>query len=320
MSPPRAKPHRKYNYFSDKAWNACMESFLSSLGTAKSRRAYEPHLKALFRDRSRSPAGYSRQEIEAFINRPTKRGKPPMPRGYNMRLMVIQSFYNYAIKYPFGNGYLMKRASPTTGIKYREAAETERTFEEEEIVRLFAAIPRDTVLGLRSYALFLTLFLTARRDSEIREMKWGDISVGIDGVAYYKWTGKGLYGTYKRAELPQEALEAIKDYLRIDGRLESIKSEHYIFKAQGELQNRPVDHYTMNEVIRRHLRQAGIQAGSAHWLRHTSAYLRSLDGADLHEIMLLLGHKSPATTVLYLEKWKKPKRDTRASKLALLVR
>ena len=320
MTPPKPKPRRKYKYFSDKIWNACMESFLASLGTAKSRATYEPTLKALFRDRTRSPAGYTRQEIEAFLSRPTRQGKPPMPRGYNMRLMIIQSFYDYALKYPLGNGYLMKRASPTTGIKRKEAAETMRTFEEEEIGRLFAVMPRDTVLGLRSYAFFLSLFLTARRDSEIREMKWGDISVGIDGVAYYKWTGKGMYGTYKRAELPQEALAAIKDYLRLDGRLDGMKPEHYIFKAQGELQNRPVDRYTMNVVIRRHLKQADIKAGSAHWLRHTSAYLRMMDGAKLEELMVFLGHSDPKTTMAYLEKWKNPNRDTRASKLALLAR
>lgn len=295
-----------------------MESFLASRGSVKSKKSYETTLKALFQDRTRSPASYTRREIEAFVSRPTARGNAVLPNGFNMRLTYIQSFYKYASIYPIGSSVLMKRILPTTGIKRRNPAEQLRTFEQDEIVRFFNAIPRQRPTDLRNYAIFLTLFLTARRESEIRLLRWCDIS-REGAIIYYKWTGKNMYGSYKKAELPIEAYEAIESYLRVDDRLGFMRPEDYIFKAQGQLQNKPACWSAIGTPMKSYLSAAGIRAGSMHWLRHTSAYFRSLDGAELHELMLLLGHKSPATTLIYLEAWKRPKRDQRASRLAQMV-
>lgn len=313
-SPPTS---RKKIFFSDKAWNDCMESFLASRGTELSRRSYRCAMKALFKDRNRNPSSYSRQEIEAFISRPV-RGKSAQASTFNSRLTYIQSFYNYAGSYPHGAGVLMKKMPPTTGIKRRHVAEVQRTFEQDEIVRFFSCIERNTIVGVRNYAIFLSLFLTARRESEIRQLKWGDIT-REGSVRFYRWTGKGMYGSYKKAELPSEAFEAIQEYLRLDNRIDIIQPEDYIFRPLGRLRNEPAKHRTVDYGMKKYLHAAGIKTGSMHWLRHTSAYFRSLDGADLRELMQLLNHKSPATTLGYLEAWKKPARDQRASRLAQLV-
>src|SRR5258708_10118145 len=103
--------------------------------------------------------------------RPTPR-QPPSPGTRNMRKVIVHQFYVFAARYTCYDGYgrpykLYQGDNPAAGIRGVQLEYRPYYLSEEELVRFFAAIDRETVIGLRDYAYFLTLFLTARRRAEI---------------------------------------------------------------------------------------------------------------------------------------------------------
>jgi integrase/recombinase XerD len=82
--------------------------------------------------------------------------------------------------------------------------------------------------------------------------------------------------------------------------------------AQGPLvANRrfPGEHLTaqtVGDLLAAHIRGCGVDPGSAHWLRHTSATnaLAALEGTNLNDVREFLGHQDPRTTMAYISRFK----------------
>lgn len=172
--------------------------------------------------------------------------------------------------------------------------------------------------GLRDYALFLCYISTGARNREVREWRWRDINV-VGGKAFYAFDNKGRAGT---KELPAEAWGAVEEFLRSTGRLASLQADDYIFQPLTDAalglkdkdtggrifdpatwhRNRPLSAGTVNKLLRRYARLAGIAEAErlhVHCLRHSSYMLYRQAGVSLEDRSRLLGHASLATTTLY---------------------
>jgi len=223
---------------------------------------------------------------------------------------------------------------------------------------LLQAIPRDTMQGLRDYALFLCYLATGRRNSEVRTLKWEAFEGAGDGErqfgerqagerVWYRWSGKGK--SDKRYECPLPVWQAIHAYLKAAGRLEGIRSDDFIFTALSdhaarlpnvsgkiavvnEVNDRiadgetwrpgltPLSMHEVGRLLKRYARLGGLDPGKVkvHTLRHTAAMLRKESGASLEEICQFLCHSSLAVTQIYLHEVE-GKKDTCWSRVEALL-
>ena len=244
----------------------------------------------------------------------------------NLRLSGLSSLYEFVVcKFPFPdprNGremFLMERNPVKSSMRSKVNPYESRAavgLDEEEILGLLRKIDQTTVVGLRDYALIVTLFLTGQRSAAISGLKWGDIKhpVGTDekAVIYYRWMSKAKEGT---DELLRPAYYAIVTYLRAAGRLETMQPESYIFTALSDVAERlpnvraahrtaptPLTGAMVNRIVKKWARRAGLDERliHTHILRHSAALFMDQHGCDLMEIQKALHHSNPNTTMIYL--------------------
>ncbi|MFL5624774.1 MAG: tyrosine-type recombinase/integrase, partial [Ktedonobacteraceae bacterium] len=235
------------------------------------------------------------------------------------RLTVLASFYRYASTYTIAieEGTpvpLLQRPAPTIGVGRGRPARAYKAMTFEELQRFFSCIPKDTLQGLRDRALFLCFWWTARRSSEILNLKWGAIEkttfVERDGTRregfQYRFHSKGHSTEEDVAELPALAKAAIDAYLLAGGRIATIRPEDYVFAGTRNMPQRkgakPMGSAHVNKSIKKYAYLAGLDAErlSIHSFRHSAARLRFEQGSDVREVQKILRHASLQTTDLYL--------------------
>ena len=303
-------------------WQACVEAFLHSFsrsGSQESATYYRAMLNLFFRNLKRQPEHVTRSDIEDFMWLPNQRGKRnqgarPAPGTRNVRLSVVASFYKYASDYVPPNEYrpIFEGRLPTTGIRQAMPDRAYRGMTVEDVQRFFGVIDRTTVIGLRDYALFLTLYLTARRLREICDLRYGDIVSGtlVEGETrrqawIYTFRGKGAKSQLDSAELSHVAKEAIDAYLEASGRLPLAPDDPIFVHAHERVNADPYKAISSNAVETR-FKMYRDYAGLArrltpHSLRHASAQHRLESGSSVMEINRLLRHKSLDVTKRYAQ-------------------
>jgi integrase len=168
------------------------------------------------------------------------------------------------------------------------------------------------------------------------------------GQYTYRWTGKARDGAEERRPLPAGVYNAIVAYLKFDGRWNPggpghIADDDYIWSplrtagcanfanVDGLAANRHITQSTANGILQSMLRRyyvtvarkQGLDRAAArewatkkatqfsiHSLRHMFAWeLYEASGHNIHMVSTKLGHKSIATTQIYLQHLKEPVDD-----------
>jgi integrase len=311
----------------DEQWRMCLAAFLRSVHDRSSSEAtlinYESTLRRFFA--AKHPEDATKNDVESFLHQSfAYQQKDVCPATRNYRLAVITSFYKFAATYmipgPSGRPMpLFCHSSPVLGIRRAKVPRNVRTFSAGELERFFAAIDRSTLRGKRDYAIFSTLWWTARRAGEIANLLFGDIFPGVvidpDGsrhdVMLYRWHGKGMpEGAYDMAELPHLAYEAIRVYLEASGRLPDMVDDDPIFTAilpacGGGWPRDPYRPITTDAMLVRlkfYCGVAGLNPKNfvVHSLRHAAARERYSISPDVREVQRILRHENIATTDRYI--------------------
>jgi integrase/recombinase XerD len=306
----------------DDPWARCVADFLEAKarrsGSSQTRDHYRRTLQAFAAVCSTHPSRVSPAEIQAFAHAPARRrGRggiihecPATPATIARRLAILSSFYAFACKQLAGHD---AAGRPVPLCTYNPAAAVERPrvdpyrqvrgLSDVQARALLRAIPRDTPLGLRDYAVLSMYLYTGRRREEIARLRWGDIEPHAGGYAF-RYRGKG--GKSGRRELPQPAARALLDYLRDTGRLGTIGPDDPLWLPHGTGGVKRADGALTSNAIYRRLKHYARLAGldprtlSLHGLRHTGAKLRRQVGAGIEEVQRFLDHTSVATTQIYL--------------------
>ena len=179
------------------------------------------------------------------------------------------------------------------------------TFTNEEVKAILKSIDRGTAIGRRDFAILLCIAAYGLRISDICQLKlehfnWREQTVSFIQVK----TGVPL-----SLKLDPVVFNAIVDWIK-HGRP---NASEYDSLNQGELFlllsdlkfARPIHPSTVNNILYRYLRRAGIKnlsgrKHSCHALRFSLATRMIEDGADIRTVKEVLGHKNKSVTFNYV--------------------
>jgi len=215
---------------------------------------------------------------------------------HNRRLAILSSFYTHAII----RG-LLDPPNPIDIVRRRrmQPYRAARALDAAFVRRGLAAIDRTTLTGMRDYALLSVALVSGRRVSELAGLRMGDLETSDSGRIRLTW--QRTKGDETHADLlPPRISAALREYLHqvydawedepppADAAVWAGVSNH----GRGA----PISSQAIADICARHLKTSKV-----HRLRHTFAWTMEQHGAKTSEIQRRLGHKSIATTSLYLQ-------------------
>jgi site-specific recombinase XerD len=168
---------------------------------------------------------------------------------------------------------------------------------EEEVIRLFEAIPTNNIVGLRDRSIVELLFSTGLRVSELAALNIKDLNFK---TGEFSVRGKGqkdrpVYLSESAGYVLSKYLESRNDdFLPLFMHFRGSKSD---FNG-GEYTRLTVR--SIQRIVERYAHKAGIAKHvTPHTLRHSFATDLLTNGADLRSVQSLLGHSNIATTQVY---------------------
>jgi integrase/recombinase XerD len=223
---------------------------------------------------------------------------------YNLRLAVLSSFYDYALKLyllaPMDDqGHILnpmkivtrKKVEPYDGIHWLEP---------EEAQAALAKINQSTQLGKRDFTLLMVLLSTGRRLNEVASLEWQHVKLKGNRVTLSFEHCKG--GKEMRDTLNAPNSKALLSWLH-----------SYYGNSLSTLEKTAPLWVTLSRNTSQAGNRLGIQGiqqvckkyleAHTHITRHTFTQLMILAGATLPEIQERLGHASLATTGIYAKKY-----------------
>ncbi len=178
----------------------------------------------------------------------------------------------------------------------------------DELERLFGAVTGRSKTALRNRALLMVMHDAALRSAEVVKLRPADVDVAAGNVNVRN--GKGSRSRLIRDCLHPDTREALSKWMAYRETLGWDGRKAYLF---GTFYRRPArDHAELKggapldtSYLRRLLPKLATKAKltkeiSPHLLRHTRAREWSDEGRPTADIQQALGHKSLATTSIYL--------------------
>jgi len=168
----------------------------------------------------------------------------------------------------------------------------------KEITALLDAVPRDTVVGKRDYALLVWYLLTGHRRAEVARLKWGDLK--RNGALQVTFLIKG--GDYRAEQVSETCWDALEDYLKASNRLDGMTSDTplWVGHSFSNTGDTPLSSHAFVKNFKKYARLAGLEDIHLHQLRHSSAAWLAEEAGDLAQVQTFLGHKNLATTRVYV--------------------
>jgi integrase/recombinase XerC len=262
-------------------------------GSRRTIESYSRMLWPFFADLGKTPDRVKPADVLAWVHGIGKSGRTPAATTVGARIACLSSYFRFLIRM----GLVL--SNPCDAIERPRAIQPiARGYSADEVRRLLAVVPADTVAGRRDRAILLTLVLTGRRRAEVIGLRAGDLS--IEGqTCIYSYRGKG--GKRGRRELPHPAYEALCVTLA-DAGLSLATMDDGASVWQAGAGPRGVTGSTLYSRFRRYLAAAGLAPTGLHVLRHSAARLRRQAGETVEDVSAFLDHSSLAVTSTYLRR------------------
>jgi site-specific recombinase XerD len=266
---------------------AYRDGFVLFLAFAESRLGKSPATMAL--------ADITPELIVAFLDH-LERQRHNSVRSRNARLAVLRSFLKFSAHRDVASLQVIERA---LGVPVKRFERPLFGYLSREEMLAVIGAPDDSWLSQRDHVLFLLMYNTGARVSEIIGVKVGDVVLD-DNAACVHLHGKGR----KQRSVPlwRSTVKAVRAWLRLNSQFDA---------ASALLPNRNGNAMTRSNVTKRLMLAARTAATqyprltkqrvSPHTIRHTTAMHLLQAGVDISVIALWLGHESPVTTHHYVE-------------------
>ena len=266
---------------------AYRDGFVLFLNFAEARLGKSPAAMAL--------ADITPELIMAFLDH-LERQRHNSVRSRNARLAALRSFLKFAAHRDVASLQVIERA---LGVPVKRFERPMFGYLSREEMLAVIGTPDGTWTGQRDHVLFLLLYNTGARVSEITGVTVGE-AVLDEGAACVHLHGKGR----KQRSVPlwRSTVKAIRSWLKLNPQFDA---------ASPLLPNRSGHAMTRNNAHQRlalAVKTATVtnpdlakRRISPHTIRHTTAMHLLQAGVDISVIALWLGHESPTTTHHYVE-------------------
>ena len=179
----------------------------------------------------------------------------------------------------------LKREWPVEKIRYpRAKRKLPVVLDLSEVESLFSVTK-----NLKHKAMLMLTYSAGLRVSEAARLKLTD----IDSKRMTVRISQGKGGKDRYSILSQTTLEHLRQYWK------KYRPTEWLF--EGQKKDDPISLSTIQSIFRAAKKRARItKPVSVHSLRHSFATHLIEAGTSLHHVQLLLGHRSPTTTTVYL--------------------
>ncbi len=179
----------------------------------------------------------------------------------------------------------LKREWPVEKIKHpRAKSKLPIVLDLLEVESIFAV-----TRNLKHKAMLMITYSSGLRVSEAARLKLTD----IDSKRMTVRISQGKGGKDRYSILSQTTLEHLRQYWK------KYRPKEWLF--EGQKKNDHISLSTIQSIFRAAKKRAHItKPASIHTLRHSFATHLIEAGTSLHHVQLLLGHRSPTTTTVYL--------------------
>ncbi len=165
----------------------------------------------------------------------------------------------------------------------------------DQVRRLFASIDRDTLLGIRDYAVYALMYQTGLRVGEVHHLNMDDLDFGNHKLSV---TGKG--GKHRDLCLTDELFKVVSEWLAVRDRFYQSDRHRALFisKKGNRLAIR-----TMEDNFKKILVASSLKLPfnvTCHSLRHSFASHLNDKDVDILVIQSLMGHASTRSTEPYI--------------------
>jgi site-specific recombinase XerD len=266
---------------------AYRDAFVLFLGFAESHLGRSPAAIAL--------ADITPELIMAFLDH-LERQRHNSVRSRNARLAALRSFLKFAAHRDVASLQVIERA---LGVPVKRFERPMFGYLSSEEMLAVIGTPGETWLSQRDHVLFLLLYNTGARVSEITGVKVADV-VLEEGAACVHLHGKGR--KLRSVPLWRSTVKAVRAWLKLNPLFDA---------ASALLPNRDGHEMSRSNVTKRLVLAVKVAAEtrtglakrriSPHVIRHTTAMHLLQAGVDISVIALWLGHESPVTTHHYVE-------------------
>ena len=159
-------------------------------------------------------------------------------------------------------------------------------------------ISRDSLEGLRNYAIFALVSTTGLRTVEVVRANVEDIRY-VQGVPCLFVQGKGRNSKSEFVKLSEPVMQAVTEYLTARGQ---VQDDAPLFASCSRRnKGQRLTTRTVSAVCKRAMVTAGYNSRrlTAHSLRHSAVTLALMAGMSLQDVCAFARHKSISTTMLY---------------------
>lgn len=195
------------------------------------------------------------------------------------------TYRNYVSGIKFFYKTTLNREEVVEKIRYPKDKKTlPAVFDLSEVRALLASVE-----NLKHRAILTIMYTAGLRLAETACLRVTD----IDSKRMMVWVQQGKGGKDRYTLLSETALDCLRQYWR------EYHPKEWLFEGQKE--DTHIGMTAIRQIFLAAKKRAGIKKpASPHTLRHSFATHLIEAGTSLHHVQLLLGHRSPTTTTVYL--------------------
>ena len=215
------------------------------------------------------------------------------PSTIHLYLVAVRRFFQWTEQNSFYPNIAANIKAPK-----QDTGHKKDYFAGDQIKNILGNIKRDSVEGLRNYAIIDLMITGGLRTVEVVRANIEDMRV-VGGISVLYLQGKGRSDKKDFIKLTPKVEEAIRTYLTARGEAET---DAPLFASESKRNHgQRVTTRTISGICKKAMRSSGFNSKrlTAHSLRHTAVTLALMSGQTLEEVQHFARHRNISTTQIY---------------------